>query len=121
MRQIEEGDHISCELRSVTVARPLERQESETRVKQFFQPLREILRGIFYLREQTAQALDKVMAFGERLSASLIAVRGRKRVRPWKACPDSVIYHIIEPGVPDLYRSRLSCPFLAFLHWHPQL
>lgn len=41
----------------------------------FFKPLRELLFGISLLQEKTAAALDTVLSFGERMSATIVAVR----------------------------------------------
>lgn len=40
----------------------------------FFKPLRELLFGISLLQEKTAAALDTVLAYGERISATIVAV-----------------------------------------------
>lgn len=42
-------------------------------VRESLVPLRKILYGVALLRERTAQTLDLIMAFGERLSATLVA------------------------------------------------
>lgn len=41
----------------------------------FFKPLRELLFGISLLQEKTAAALDTVLSYGERISATIVAVR----------------------------------------------
>ncbi|RLN81959.1 hypothetical protein BBJ28_00009428, partial [Nothophytophthora sp. Chile5] len=40
----------------------------------FFKPLRELLFGICLLQEQTAAATDTVLSFGERISATIVAL-----------------------------------------------
>jgi aspartokinase/homoserine dehydrogenase 1 len=42
-------------------------------VRELLGPLRKLLHGVSLLRERTAQTLDLVMSFGERLSASVVA------------------------------------------------
>lgn len=41
----------------------------------FFKPLRELLFGISLLQEKTSAALDTVLSYGERISATIVAVR----------------------------------------------
>lgn len=41
----------------------------------FFKPLRELIFGISLLQEKTAAALDTVLSYGERISASIVTVR----------------------------------------------
>lgn len=43
-------------------------------VVDFFKPLRELLFGICLLQEKTTAALDTVLSFGERISATIVAV-----------------------------------------------
>lgn len=47
--------------------------EMNTIIRELLDPLRKILLGVSLLREQTAQSLDLVMSFGERLSATVVA------------------------------------------------
>ena len=51
-------------------------------VRQTLAPLRQILLGVSLLRERTAQSLDLVMSFGERLSATVIAMLLRAHELP---------------------------------------
>lgn len=52
-------------------------EDMTSEVVAFFKPLRELLYGISLLQEKTAAALDTVLSFGERMSASIVAVRPR--------------------------------------------
>ncbi len=51
---------------------PAHRPEITPLVRELVAPLRQLLHGVSLLRERTAQTLDLVMSFGERLSASVV-------------------------------------------------
>ncbi len=64
-------------LQAIERERPLsvaDRPQVTPHVRELLLPLRKLLYGVSLLRERTAQTLDLVMSFGERLSASVVAL-----------------------------------------------
>lgn len=62
----------------------VEVEDMAKEVVAFFKPLRELLYGISLLQEKTAAALDAVLSFGERMSATIVAVSVLDRA--WALC-----------------------------------
>lgn len=66
----------NCEKRHINTVKALIGESSETvqaRIKNDFDELREIVHGVFLLKELTTRSADLIMGFGERFSAYIIS------------------------------------------------
>lgn len=89
-------------------------EDLTVQIVEFFKPLRELLFGISLLQEKTLAALDTVLSYGERISATIVAVCMHAIAFPLRSRFKYVVTNLVSNIAEIAHKCRRGCLFLGF-------